>query len=408
MATSRRRPGIGRCRLAAYRPLAVARSGALVICIIYDCLFPHTVGGAERWYRNLAEHLAHEGHDVTYLTLRQWGPGEAAQIDSRVRVVAAGPRLALYTKDGRRRILPPLLFGLGVLWHLFREGSRYDAVHTASFPYFSLLAAALARRRHAFQLVVDWHEVWSPWYWRDYLGPLGGRIGLAVQRRCVRVRQRAFCFSQLHAARLYAEGLSGRVVVLTGQYLGSHRPRPARQVEPLVVFAGRLIPEKQATSVVKALAVSNLPGIHGIVFGDGPERRAVLQLIAALQAPVEAPGFVPEPVVEDALGRSLCMLLPSRREGYGMIVIEAASHGTPSIVVAGPDNAATERIVSGENGFVVLSDAPEELAAAIEAVAMGGHELRERTLAWFREHIEELSIECSVAQVLQTYADDRE
>ncbi len=42
------------------------------ICILYDCLFPHTVGGAERWYRSLAGRLAADGHDVTYLTLRQW------------------------------------------------------------------------------------------------------------------------------------------------------------------------------------------------------------------------------------------------------------------------------------------------------------------------------------------------
>ena len=28
------------------------------VCIVYDCLFPYTVGGAERWYRNLAERLA--------------------------------------------------------------------------------------------------------------------------------------------------------------------------------------------------------------------------------------------------------------------------------------------------------------------------------------------------------------
>src|ERR1700729_3261337 len=42
------------------------------ICLVYDCLFPHTVGGAERWYRNLGERLAADAHDVTYLTLRQW------------------------------------------------------------------------------------------------------------------------------------------------------------------------------------------------------------------------------------------------------------------------------------------------------------------------------------------------
>src|SRR5438552_1957821 len=116
----------------------------IAVCLVYDCLFPHTVGGAERWYRNLAERLAAEGHEVTYLTLRQWPRGEQAGV-SAVRVVAVGPRMPLYVR-GRRRILPPLLFGLGVVAHLLRHGRRYDVVQTASFPYFSLLAAGVARR----------------------------------------------------------------------------------------------------------------------------------------------------------------------------------------------------------------------------------------------------------------------
>src|ERR1035438_7763759 len=80
---------------------------AMRICLVYDCLFPYTVGGAERWYRNLAERLSEEGHEVTYLTLRQWPRGERPTLDERTRVVAAGPRMALYTSGGRRRTLPP-------------------------------------------------------------------------------------------------------------------------------------------------------------------------------------------------------------------------------------------------------------------------------------------------------------
>src|SRR5438105_15076686 len=99
------------------------------ICLIYDCLYPHTVGGADRWYRNLAERLAADGHDVTYLTLRQWDRRERVEVEG-VRVLAAGPRMALYTESGRRRILPPLVFGMGVLWHLLRHPRRYDVVHT--------------------------------------------------------------------------------------------------------------------------------------------------------------------------------------------------------------------------------------------------------------------------------------
>ena len=130
------------------------------VCLVYDCLFPYTVGGAERWYRNLGERLAADGHEVTYLTLRQWGRDERADVPG-VRVVSAGPRMELYASGGRRRVLPPLVFGAGVLWHLLRHGRRYDVVHTASFPYFSLLAAALVRPLRRFRLVVDWFEVWS-------------------------------------------------------------------------------------------------------------------------------------------------------------------------------------------------------------------------------------------------------
>src|SRR4051794_11880437 len=159
------------------------------ICLVYDCLFPHTVGGAERWYRNVAERLAADGHEVTYLTLRQWPKGEDAGVRG-VNVVAVGPRMALYT-GARRPILPPLVFGAGVLAYLLARGRRFDAVHTASFPYFSLLAAAVARRVHGFRLVVDWHEVWTRAYWDEYLGRVGGRVGWLVQLVCVRLRQHA-------------------------------------------------------------------------------------------------------------------------------------------------------------------------------------------------------------------------
>ena len=149
------------------------------VCLVYDCLFPHTVGGAERWYRDLAERLCAEGHEVTYVTLRQWKRGEHAQIDGRVRVVTAGPQLALYTESGRRRILPPLVFGAGVLWHLLRHGRRYQVLDTSAFPYFSLLAAAAVRPVAGFELVVDWFEVWSDSYWRGYLGAVGNPRSIA-------------------------------------------------------------------------------------------------------------------------------------------------------------------------------------------------------------------------------------
>jgi glycosyltransferase involved in cell wall biosynthesis len=154
---------------------------------VYDCLYPFTIGGAERWYRNLAERLASSGHEVTFLTRRQWGRAERPDVPG-VRVLAVSPRMELYA-GGRRRILPPMLFGLGVLRHLLRHGHAYDVVHTASFPYFSLLAAEAAHSRGHFRLLVDWHEVWTREYWREYLGPLASASpsGRSVFRACTRL-----------------------------------------------------------------------------------------------------------------------------------------------------------------------------------------------------------------------------
>jgi glycosyltransferase involved in cell wall biosynthesis len=376
------------------------------ICLVYDCLFPHTVGGAERWYRNLAERLSAEGHEVDYLTLRQWKPGERAEV-SGVRVVTAGPRMELYTASGRRRILPPLVFGAGVLWHLLRQRRRYDVVHTASFPYFSLLAAALVRPLSRFQLVVDWHEVWSREYWREYLGVAGGAVGNAVQALCLRVPQRAFCFSRLHGQRLLDAPVNGEVTVLEGEYAGSREPREPAPAEPLVVFAGRHIPEKRVPALVPALALArrSIPELRGEILGDGPERAEVLRLRTQhrLDQELDVPGRVGSEQVERALARALCMVLPSRREGYGLVVVEAAAAGTPSVVVAGPDNAATGLISEGENGYIAASASPEDLAAAIERVHAEGQALRERTAAWFRANAERLSLDASLEKVLESY-----
>ncbi len=376
------------------------------VCLVYDCLYPYTVGGAERWYRNLAERLVAEGHEVTYLTLRQWDRGERLELDPRIRVVCAGPRMGLYVGD-RRRILPPIVFGAGVLWHLLRHGRRYDVVHTASFPYFSLLAAALARPLGRFALVVDWHEVWSRSYWLSYLGGLGGRVGYAVQLLCARIRQRAFCFSRLHAARLRDEGLRGEVTVLEGEYAGPLTvPTPA-PAEPVVVFAGRMIPEKRAPLGVAGVvaAASRIPGLRAVFYGDGPEREAVLAAIEAHGArdTIAAPGFVSSEELERSLRGALCMLLPSSREGYGMVVVEACAAATPSVVVAAPDNAAVELVAEGLNGTVAPSADPEAIADAIVRVHEAGMAMRESTARWFGENARRLSIESSLRTVLDGY-----
>lgn len=372
------------------------------ICLAYDCLYPWTVGGYERWMRALAEGIAAGGHEVTFVTRLQWEPGHAPDIPG-VRVVAVSRADPLYGPDGNRLIGPPLRFGRGVLGHLLRH--RYDVVHVCSFPYFGLLAARLATRRGLF---VDWPEVWTRGYWRSYLGGPAGFVGWAVQRLCARVPQQAFTFSDLHARRLLEEGLHVAPVRLGGMYAGPKDPSPGPlEREPLVVYAGRHIAEKRVSAIPAAIAAARarVPGLRALILGDGPERDAVLEAVEAhgVADIVEVPGFVSSDQVADAIARAACLVLPSVREGYGMVVVEASAVGTPSVVARSADSAAVERIAPGVNGVVAESAAPRDLADALVEAIAGGPGLRASTAAWFAEHAQEISVERAVQRVLAAY-----
>jgi glycosyltransferase involved in cell wall biosynthesis len=376
--------------------------------LVYDALYPYTVGGAERWMRGLAERMVRAGHDVTYLTRHQWDDHPDVH---GFRVVAVSRPDPLYGADGNRRISPPVRFGLGVFRYLVRHRREFDVVHACSFPYFSIPAIRLALAGTGTRVGVDWFEVWTSDYWHMYSGRAAGTIGWLIQRLCVRLTRHAFVFSDLHARRLTEEGFRGRVVRLSGLF--ARRPDQhfgdvsAPRVPPVVLFAGRHITEKRPTVVVDAIehARASIPDLRGLIIGDGPERPAVLKRIAdaRLEDVIDAPGFVDRDAVERALSSAACLLLPSSREGYGLVIVEAASFGTPSVVAAGPDNAAVELIEEGANGFVSPSESATDLAAAIERVIDGGAELRARASDWFNRRAGTLDIATSTDRVLDSY-----
>ena len=327
------------------------------VCLVYDCLFPYTVGGAERWYRALAERLATDGHEVTYLTRRQWARGEEPDAPAASRVVAVGPRLARSTRaDGRRRIVPPLrLRRRRPLATSLRHGGRYDVVHTASFPYFSLLAAAAAR---AAPRATDSSSTGSscgraPTGASTSAGSAAASAGCPARLRA-RSRTRVLLLAPARRGACARRACSGEVTVLEGLYAGAARTaRPRRPAEPLVVFAGRHIPEKRVPALIAARARWRASDPRPA--RRDPRRRARARSGAGgdRRARARATRGRGAGLRRHRGGRAtpsrgaLCMVLPSRREGYGLVVVEAAARGTPSVVVRDPDNAATELVEDG-------------------------------------------------------------
>ena len=346
---------------------------------------------------------------MTYLTRHQWPIGTAPDAPAGVRVIeVSGPR-KLYSTSGRRTVGEPLQFGWGVFRHLVRHGRSYDVAHLCGFPYFPLIAARLAKPLGGPPMVADWFEIWSARYWRDYLGPVGGRLGAAVQTTAVACTKRAFVYSELGARNLRAAGLSTAPTRLAGMYAGPADRALSEPTAPNVVFVGRHIADKGVAVIPETIrrARETLPALTATVLGDGPERPALRQEIArlGLSGVVESPGFVSEQAVERAIAGATCLLLPSTREGYGLVVIEAASYGTPVVVVYAPDNAATELVEPGRNGEVATSPRPEDLAPALLRIHAAGAELRRSTHGWFHANSRRLSIETSIDTIESTYSE---
>jgi glycosyltransferase involved in cell wall biosynthesis len=212
----------------------------------------------------------------------------------------------------------------------------------------------------------------------------------------------------MHAARLVAEGYRGEPVVLPGLYDGPASTDADNGVDPtLVVYAGRHVREKRLRELVDAFAHARRtsPHLRLDLYGDGPERAAVEARVAelGLEPSVRVLGRRPEDEVASALGRAACLATASEREGYGLVVVEAAARATPSVVVVGPENAATELVVDGVNGAIAPSAQADDLAAAILRVVGAGTPLRQSTARWFEQNSSRLHLDNSLELVVSEY-----
>ncbi|MCE0761789.1 glycosyltransferase family 4 protein [Pseudonocardia kujensis] len=357
------------------------------IAIAYDCLFPFSVGGGERQYRVFAEEFAAAGHQITYLTRRQWD-GPAPELEG-IRVVTVSEDREIYDAHGARTVGPAVRFAYGLAVHLRRHHRDYDAVLVSATPATNVPAARAALVGTRVVLAVDWLEVFRPEQWRAYSGRVVGRVAGLVQRLAICCGPLASCHSALVASRLRAAGLRRDPLVSPGLIpdgpFGEPELEPA--APPTVVYVGRHIPDKRVETLPAAISAARaeLPGLTATIFGDGPSHSAVKAEIDRLDLRdvVRLPGFVSQDELEGGVRTANCLVNPSAREGYGLVVVEAAAFGTPVVLVEGGDNASLELVAEGVNGTIARSCDPAELGAAIVRAVRGDVSLRRATRGWF-------------------------
>ena len=144
---------------------------------------------------------------------------------------------------------------------------------------------------------------------------------------------------------------------------------PPVEESPLPIgFIGRLDPIKRLPDLIRATGLlRDRVRLH--IFGQGSERRELEGLIRHLQLGdvVTLHGAVPRP--QDALRRIGLLVLPSRAEGFGLVLIEAMAAGIPVLATNVP--GIRDVVRNGKTGLLVVPG-PRSLAAGLERLVESG------------------------------------
>jgi glycosyltransferase involved in cell wall biosynthesis len=141
---------------------------------------------------------------------------------------------------------------------------------------------------------------------------------------------------------------------------------------PVIVAAGRLVRQKGFDTLLQAFRrVRDRRDARLIILGAGPlagELNALRDALA-LSASVDFPGFDPNPY--RYFSRAACLVVSSRYEGFGNVIVEAMACGTPVVATRCP-SGPEEIITDGTNGLLVPVDDVPALAAGIVRVLDDG------------------------------------
>lgn len=317
-------------------------------------------GGAERYAWECARALRDAGAEVDFLTAREAGQAPSA-VRERIRVRRRGGLLSVY---------PATL--LHLLGRRLRRRS-YDVVIDPEHGIPAFVPLVLPRRT---VVVLVMHHVHQQQF-RTYFDRPMAELGRFLERTLMPLIYRrvpVVVVSDSTRAEMDRQ-LGWRPpthLVPNGTAAVAYDGRGASDGTHVVVL-GRLADHKRVDAVVRVFAALHAedPRLRLDVVGRGPvepELRALVER-SGLGEVVTLHGFLPEERKAEVLRRATLHVCASDAEGWGQVVIEAASYGVPTLARRVP--GLRDSIREGETGWLVgePDDTPETVVRDLTAAA---------------------------------------
>lgn len=340
--------------------------------------FPSQVGGMDRFYRELLQQLP-EARGVVI------GPAE----DASARVVAASDHAA------------PLPTRLASFARAARREGRHADVVDAQFALYAFWPVVMGSLRGK-PLLVHFHGSWadenvlagdaSRWRWRARR-----RLERSVYSRAHAAVTHTGAFRQVLVERYRVS--PWRISLLAPgvdleRFSSGDQSEPRRRlgIDPetfVACCARRLVPRMGIDVLIAAWAreFGADPKLQLLIAGDGEQRSALEEQIRALalDGRVRLLGPVSDDTLVALYKAADVNVVPTRsHEGFGLVLLEAAACGTPSIVTR--SGGLPEAIAGLGTELVVPPADVQALAARLRRAALGELPSREHTRRWAEGH----------------------
>jgi glycosyltransferase involved in cell wall biosynthesis len=139
--------------------------------------------------------------------------------------------------------------------------------------------------------------------------------------------------------------------------------------QPLLLYAGRLAPEKDLETLAALMA--RLPDVRLALVGDGPQRSALERMLPGSRTTFT--GYLHGDELATAFASSDVFVLPSRTETLGLVALEAMASGCA--VVAARAGGIPDLVTDDLTGYLYEPGDPDALMAAVRR-ALGASESR--------------------------------
>jgi len=312
------------------------------IILVCEAVFPENKGGLERWMHWLGKSLSNYGYEVIYFNSKL-----ITEIRDNIEYFSISNREWSYNKKGRRSIFQSFLFGIKLFFNLLK--SDYDIVYATQAPIISLYfikAANLLKSRKKI-LFVEWVEIWPLKYWQSYLGRFVGACAYKVQISSLKIGDRKICFTNKISMRLSQTIPKNQVMKLPGIVMENQINLETKfTFRDNIIFLSRFIEEKQPKLAIDTVINFKKLGWNGIfnIIGTGPLLNQIHKYVISQNAEtyIKILVNISDQDVKEKFNSSFVLLHTSKREGFGLSIVEAAVQRVPQIILNYEENLSTE------------------------------------------------------------------